>query len=99
MVRNEGIICRYDLANYYLHFCRKKTKGTNFVPYEGTTNIKKLRKEHGGCKEGQKQIKRISARKETMSEDGKLLRIPQDPEGSRLSFMFLTFPIIKGDVL
>jgi len=48
MVRNEGIICSYDLAIYYLYLCRKTTKGTNVVPYEGIENINKLRKEHGG---------------------------------------------------
>jgi len=46
MVRNEGIICSYDLDNYYLPLCKKTTKGKNIVPYEGTTKIGKLRKEH-----------------------------------------------------
>jgi len=73
MVRNVEIICSYYLADYYLPLCRKTTKVTNAIPYEGTTNIDKLRKERDGCRYNQKQINRISARKEMMSEDGKLL--------------------------
>jgi len=80
MVRNTEIICSYALANYSLPFYRKTTKGTNVVPCEETTNIDKLRKECDGCRYVQKKISRINTRKEIMSEDGKLSRIPQDRE-------------------
>jgi len=78
MMRNEEIIYNYNLDNSYLPLCRKTTKVTNVVPYEGIANIDKLRKEHDSHRYNQKKINRISVTKEMMSKDGKLLRNHQD---------------------
>ena len=49
MVGNEGIICSYDLANFYPSLAGKQQNGQLLFPNEGTTKINKQREERSGC--------------------------------------------------